>query len=109
MILFQLWIFESIMHILNYGLTNLEWFFQLWMFCIFLFWINTIIHVLPEISIQKITGRANPKFYRKCQSENLSDFVIQNKKNKCTILYRDNFVFTQPCRGARRNCPETNE
>ena len=31
---FQLWISESGMHILNYELTDLEWFFQLWMFCI---------------------------------------------------------------------------
>jgi len=73
------------MHILNYGLKDPEWFFQ-WMFCIFLFWINTIIHVLPEASIQEITGCTNSKIYWKHQSENLPDFVIRNrKKNKSTI------------------------
>ena len=30
----------------------------------FLFWINTIIHVLLETSIREITGCANPKIYR---------------------------------------------
>jgi len=68
------------MHILNYGLADPEWFFQLWMFCIFLFWIKTVIHVLPEAPIRKITGRANPKFYQKGQSEILPDFIIGIKK-----------------------------
>jgi len=76
------------MHILNYELVDPEWFFQLWMFCIFLFWINTITHVLPETSIREITGCANPKIYWKRQSENLPDFRIRNTKiNKC-IVYR---------------------
>ena len=66
------------MHILNYRSEDPKWFFQLWMFYIFLFWINTVIHVLPEAPIQKITGRANPKFYRKHQPENLSNFIIQD-------------------------------
>jgi len=98
---------------LNYGLADLEWFFQLWMFCIFLFWINTIIHVLPETSIQEITGCANPKIDRKRQSKNLPDFIIQNtKKNKYTVhigtvLSLRNFVGVQEekCRGTGRNCP----
>jgi len=73
------------MHVLNYELANPEWFFHLWMFCIFLFWINIIIHVLPEASIWKITECANPKIYRKRQSKNLPDFIIRNTKKKCTI------------------------
>ena len=48
-----------------YGLADPEYFFQLWMFCIFLFWINTIIHILPETSIRKITRCTNSKIYRK--------------------------------------------
>ena len=82
------------------------------MFCIFLFWINTIIHVLPEASIREITGCINPKIYQKRQSVNLPDFIICNtKKNKCifyigTVLSLCNFVGVQKenCRGAGRNC-----
>ena len=79
----------------NYGFLNLEcifwitdwWiqndFFQLWIFCIFFIWINTIIHVLPEASIRENTRCTNPKIYRKHQSKNLPDFIIQNtEKNK---------------------------
>ena len=100
------------MHILNYRLADPEWFFQLWMLCIFLFWINTIIHVLLKTSIQEIIGCANPKIYWKCQSENLPDFIIRNtKNNKCTVyigtvLSLRNFVGVQEekCKGAGRNC-----
>jgi len=67
---FQIWISESEMYILNYGLADPEGFFQLWMFCIFLLWINIIIHVLPKAPIQEITKRANSRFYRKRQSKN---------------------------------------
>jgi len=78
----------------------------------FLFCINTIIHLLPEASIWEITRCTNPKIYRKCQSENLPDFIIRNtKKNKCivyigTVLSLRNFVGVQEekCRGAGRNC-----
>jgi len=70
------------MHILNYGLADPEWFFQLWMFCIFLFWINTVIHVLPEAPIQKITI----KFYWKRQSKNFPDFIVQNA-NKISVQF----------------------
>jgi len=101
------------MHILNYGLTDPEWFFQLWMFCIFLFWINTVIHVLPEAPIQEITRQANSKFYRKRQSKNLSDFIIWNTKKNVqfytgTILSLHNLVGVQEekCSGARINCPK---
>jgi len=45
----------------------------------FLFWMNTVIHVLPEAPIQEDTG-VNPKFYQKCQFKNLPDFIIWNKK-----------------------------
>jgi len=60
----------------------------------FLFWINTVIHVLPETPIRKVTGRANPKIDRISQSE--------MQKIKCKILYRDSFVFAQYCVGAGR-------
>jgi len=82
--------------------------FQLWIFCIFLFWINIVIHVLPEAPLWEITGRANLKFYRKCQSENLPVFIIRNAKNKCirTVLSLHNLVGEQEqkCRGTGRNC-----
>jgi len=67
-------------------LADPEWFFQLWMFCIFLFWIDTIIHVLPEASIREITGCANPKIYRKRQSKNLPDFIIWNTKKNVQFI-----------------------
>ena len=42
--------------------------------------------ILPDAPIRRFTGSANPKIYWKCQSENLPDFIIWNKKkNKCTI------------------------
>ena len=91
------------MHILNYGLANPEWFFQLWMFSILLFWINTIIHVLTEASIQNITECVNSKIYRKRQSKNLLDFIIWNTK-KMYNLYRDTFVFTQSCGVQEEKC-----
>jgi len=51
-------------------------------------------------------------YYQKHQSERLSDAPIRKftrfhnpkyKKNKCTILYRDNFVFVQPYRVHEEN------
>jgi len=118
---------------LYYGLVDPEWFFTIMDFWIrnayfelriggsrrdfsimdvlhFLFWINTIIHVLPKASIWEITGCTNPKIYRKRQSENLLDFIIRNTK-KMYSLHRDIFVFAhfvgvqeEKCRGAGRNC-----
>jgi len=69
---FQLWISESRMHILNYGLVDSEWFFQLWMFCIFLFGLTLLFMYyrkyqsgrLPDVPIRKFTKSANPKIYR---------------------------------------------
>jgi len=73
------------------------------MFCIFLFWINVVIHVLPKTPIWEVTGRTNPKFYRKRQSKNLPDFVIRNvKKINTQFLYSNGFVFAQLCGGAGR-------
>ena len=81
----------------NYGFLNPEWFFQLCMFCIFLFWINTVIHVLPEAPIWEITERANMKFDRKRQSKILPDFIIRNTKKNVqfyieTVLSLRNLV-----------------
>jgi len=47
----------------------------------YLFWINTVIHVLPEAPIR---GRTNPKFYRKRQSKFLPNFIM--KKNKFIVF-----------------------
>jgi len=105
---------ESGMIFFNYGFLNsecifwiMDWkiwnaFFNYGCFEFFLFWINTVIHVLLKAPIQEITGHVNLKFYRKRQSENLPDFIIRNKKNKCTVLYRNNLVFAQPYGGAGR-------
>jgi len=43
--------------------------------------------VLREAPIRKVTERANPKFYRKRQSKNLPDFVIQNEKKRMYSFY----------------------
>jgi len=73
------------MHILNYGLANPEWFFQLWMFCIFFYFELTLLFMyyrkhqsrrLPDAPIQKFIGSTNPKIYR---------IIIRNTKKKCTV------------------------
>jgi len=93
------WIWKSNFY---YGLVDPEWFFSIMDFWIrnayfelwiggmvfpimdvlhfFLFWINTVIHVLLEAPIWDITGHTNLKFYRKRQSKNLPNFTIQNAK-----------------------------
>ena len=91
------------------GLVDSEWFFQLWMFCIFLFWINIVIHVLSEAPIQKITGRANPKFYQKRQFENLLDFIIQNTKKKNVHYILRQFYLCATLWGCRKKNVEVQE
>jgi len=55
----------------------------------FLFWINTVINVLPEVAIRKVTECFNPKFYQKCQFKSL----LQNF-----------FVFAQHCGVQEEKC-----
>jgi len=96
---FQLWISESGMHILNYGLADQEYFFNYGCFAFSNFGLT--------LSFMYYPGNTNPGDYRTRQSKNLLDFIIRKTKKKCTVLYRDSFIFVQPYGGAGRNCHAT--
>ena len=108
-----------------YGLVDLEWFFLIMDFWIqnayfelrigesrmvfsnvlhFLFWIDTIIHVISEASIQEITGCANPKIYWKRQSKNLPDFIIRNIKKNVQFI-EEQFYLCATLWGCRKKLP----